>query len=53
MIALIGVYAFVAGEFAFHLVGIYAVVRYLRQTHRAVATSARTDRALLAVGEEV
>jgi O-antigen/teichoic acid export membrane protein len=53
LIALIGVYAFVAGEFAFHLVGIYAVVRYLRQTHRAVATSARTDRALLAVGEEV
>jgi O-antigen/teichoic acid export membrane protein len=53
LIALIGVYAFVAGEFAFHLVGIYGVVRYLRQTPRVVATSGRTARALLAVGEEV
>ena len=53
LIGLIGVYAFVAGEFAFHLVGIYGVLRYLRRPHRAVATSARTDRALLAVGEEV
>ena len=52
LIGLIGVYALVAGEFTFHLVGICGVVRYLRQTHR-LATSARTDPALLAVGEEI
>jgi hypothetical protein len=52
LITRIGIYALVAGEIAFHLVGIYGVVRYLRQTDQVAATSARPDQALLVVGDD-
>jgi hypothetical protein len=52
LIALIGVYAFVVGEFALHLVGIYCVVLYLHHVNRSVPTSARIDRALWAIGDD-